>query len=85
MEWSDVESKLGNLPGNLKLLAAALGTGAVVAMGALTVIVTSGSDGTVMSDPTTRSTGETVTSSTAPSTLDTPFATPPITSTEDSG
>lgn len=68
------------MPAGVRLTAAMMGVGAVLAMGALTVAGVS----TNQSSPDT-SFGETSTQTTAPSTLETPFATPPITSTAAEG
>ncbi|CAN5869617.1 hypothetical protein BH09ACT7_BH09ACT7_36720 [soil metagenome] len=77
-----MKSQHESMPGPVKLMAAVMGTSAVVAMGAVTVAV---SDGSAMLMSSETSLGETTTETTAPSTLETPFATPPITSTEEAG
>ena len=69
MEWSKVKSS------QLKLVAAGIGAGALVAMGALTVVF-SDAPGTVSEGPTL---GETTTVSVAPTELATTFVTPPVT------
>ena len=74
MEWSEVKSS------QLKKLSAAIGTGAVLAMGALTVAL-SGQDApteTVISDPE-MTLGETATSTTAPTEIETSVAVPEVT------
>jgi hypothetical protein len=74
------------MPGAVKTVALAMGTTAVIAMGALTVAV---SEPTVAPDMLSTSSeatlGETTTETTAPTAMPTPFATPPITSTEEAG
>jgi len=69
MEWSKVKSS------QLKLVAAGIGAGALVAMGALTVVF-SDAPGAVSEGPTL---GETTTVSVAPTELATTFVTPPVT------
>jgi hypothetical protein len=69
MEWSKVKSS------QLKLVAAGIGAGALVAMGALTVVF-SDAPGAVSEGPTL---GETSTVSVAPTELATTFVTPPVT------
>jgi hypothetical protein len=69
MEWSKVKSS------QLKLVAADIGAGALVAMGALTVVF-SDAPGAVSEGPTL---GETTTVSVAPTELATTFVTPPVT------
>jgi len=69
MEWSKVKSS------QLKLVAAGIGAGALVAMGALTVVF-SDAPGAVSEGPTL---GETTTVSVAPTGLATTFVTPPVT------
>jgi hypothetical protein len=69
MEWSKVKSS------QLKLVAAGIGAGTLVAMGALTVVF-SDAPGAVSEGPTL---GETTTVSVAPTELATTFVTPPVT------
>ena len=69
MEWSKVKSS------QLKLVAAGIGAGALVAMGTLTVVF-SDAPGAVSEGPTL---GETTTVSVAPTELATTFVTPPVT------
>jgi hypothetical protein len=69
MEWSKVKSS------QLKLVAAGIGAGALVAMGALTVVF-SDAPGAVSEGPTL---DETTTVSVAPTELATTFVTPPVT------
>jgi hypothetical protein len=75
MEWYQVYSK------QLKLVAAGLGTGAVLAMGGLTVAV--GDVSAAGIDPVPAApeltTGETATETTAPKAPETSVAVPPIT------
>jgi hypothetical protein len=71
MEWSAVKSS------QLKLVAAGIGAGALVAMGTLTVVF-SATPGTLGEGPEF-TLGETTTSTTAPTELATPFATPAVT------
>ena len=71
MEWSKVKSS------QLKLVAAGIGAGALVAMGTLTVVF-SDAPGTVSEGPEV-TLGETTTSSVAPTELATTFVTPPVT------
>ena len=74
MEWSEVKSS------QLRKLSAAIGTGAVIAMGALTIAL-SGEDApteTVISDPEV-TLGETSTETTAPTVIETSIAIPEVT------
>jgi hypothetical protein len=81
MEWSEVNSK------QLKLVSAAIGAGAVVAMGGLAVAMSNVSGaqpeppppGPVTTTPVT--TGEISTETTAPPAPETSIATPEITTT----
>ncbi|MDT5280303.1 MAG: hypothetical protein QOJ20_1498 [Mycobacterium sp.] len=77
MEWSEVKSS------QLKLVAAGIGAGALVAMGTLTVVF-SDTPGTVGAGPEV-TLGETTTSSVAPSELATTFVTPPVTAERPDG
>ena len=77
MEWSEVKSS------QLKLVAAGLGAGALVAMGTLTVVL-SDAPGTVGEGPEV-TLGETTTSSVAPTELATTFVTPPVTAERPDG
>ncbi|MDT5183310.1 MAG: hypothetical protein QOI29_1468 [Mycobacterium sp.] len=67
----------------LKLVAAGIGAGALVAMGTLTVVF-SDTPGTVGAGPEV-TLGETTTSSVAPSELATTFVTPPVTAERPDG
>ncbi len=80
MEWSEVKSN------QLKKLSAAIGTSAVVAMGALAVAVSGhgAPTETVISDPE-MTLGETATSTTAPAEIETPVAVPPVTAEQPDG
>jgi hypothetical protein len=71
MEWSEVKSS------QLKLVAAGIGAGALVAMGTLTVVL-SEAPGTVGEGPEV-TLGETTTSTTAPAELATSIASPTLT------
>jgi hypothetical protein len=71
MEWSEVKSS------QLKLVAAGIGAGALVAMGTLTVVL-SDAPGTVGEGPEV-TLGETTTSTTAPAELATSVASPTLT------
>jgi hypothetical protein len=77
MEWSKVKSS------QLKLVAAGIGAGALVAMGTLTVVF-SDAPGTVSEGPEV-TLGETTTSSVAPTELATTFVTPPVTAERPDG
>ncbi len=77
MEWSEVN------PSQLKLVAAGIGAGALVALGALTVVV-SDAPGNISQGPEI-TLGGTTTSTTAPTTVPTSVATPPVTATTPSG
>jgi hypothetical protein len=77
MEWSKVKSS------QLKLVAAGIGAGALVAMGTLTVVF-SDAPGTVSEGPEV-TLGETTTSSIAPTELATTFVTPPVTAERPDG
>jgi hypothetical protein len=77
MEWSKVK------PSQLKLMAAGVGAGAIVAMGALTVVF-SDAPGSV-SEGAEVTLGETTTSSVAPTELATTFVTPPVTAERPDG
>jgi hypothetical protein len=84
-EGSDVNSSTNN-PARVKLLAAVIGGSAVVAMGALGVAFNAEKGNSVVSDPstpvTTMTTGQTITeASVAPTSPETPMATPPVTAT----
>jgi hypothetical protein len=69
-----------------KLLSAVVGASAVVAMAVLTVVVgQQPQTGTVVSEDPTATIGETVTSTTAPTELETSVATPPFTYTTPPG
>ena len=67
----------------LKLAAAGIGAGALVAMGALTVVL-SDAPGSIGEGPEI-TLGETSTSTTAPTTVETSVATPPVTATTPEG
>jgi len=71
MEWSEVKSS------QLKVVAAGVGAGALVAMGALTVVF-SGPPG-ALSDGPEITLGSTTTSTTAPAELATSVASPTLT------
>lgn len=73
------------LPTGVKLLGATMGVGALLAFGAVTVAATGAGDTGVFNSSPEASLGETTTETTAPTKLETPFATPPITSTEEEG
>ena len=77
MECSEVK------PSQLKLVAAGIGAGALVSMGALTVVLSS-APGNISEGPEI-TLGETTTSTTAPTTVQTSVATPPVTATTPSG
>jgi hypothetical protein len=74
MEWSEVKSS------QLKLMAAGIGAGALVAMGTLTVVFSDapGRTGTLGDGPV-MTLGETTTSTTAPAELATSVASPTLT------
>ena len=82
MGWSKVKSS------QLKLLAGGIGAGAVVAMGALTVMTNApagtGTVGTVGQAPEV-TLGQTTTTTTPPSKPETSVATPPVKATTPSG
>jgi hypothetical protein len=83
MGWSEVKSS------QLKVMAAGIGASAVVAAGALTIIMSgapagTGTVGTVGQGPEV-TLGETVTTTTPPSKPETSIATPPVTATTPSG
>jgi hypothetical protein len=71
MEWSEVKTS------QLKLVAAGVGAGALVAMGTLTVVF-SDAPGSVGEGPEV-TLGETTTSTTAPAELETSVASPTLT------
>jgi len=77
MEWSKVKSS------QLKLVAAGIGAGALVAMGTLTVVF-SDAPGSVGEDPEI-TLGETTTSTTAPAELATSIASPTVTASVPEG
>ena len=77
MEWSEVK------PSQLKLVAAGIGAGALVSMGALTVVF-SGAPGSISEGPEI-TLGETTTSTTAPSKPETSVATPMVTASTPEG
>ena len=77
MEWSKVNSS------QLKLAAAGIGAGALVGMGALTVVIGE-APGSIGEGPEI-TLGETTTSTTAPSEVETSIATPPVTATTPEG
>jgi len=77
MEWSAVKSS------QLKLAAAGIGAGALVAMGTLTVVF-SAAPGTLGEGPEV-TLGETTTSTTAPAELATSIATPVVTAERPDG
>ena len=77
MEWSEVKSS------RLKLVAASIGASALVATGAITVIL-SNAPGTLGEGPEI-TLGETVTTTTPPTALETSVATPPVTATTPEG
>jgi hypothetical protein len=77
MEWSAVK------PSQLKLVAAGIGAGALVAMGTLTVVF-SDAPGTVGAGPEI-TLGETTTSTTAPAELATSIASPTVTASVPEG
>jgi len=77
MEWSAVK------PSQLKLVAAGIGAGALVAMGTLTVAF-SAAPGTLGEGPEI-TLGETTTSTTAPAELATSIASPPVTAERPDG
>jgi hypothetical protein len=77
MEWSAVK------PSQLKLVAAGIGAGALVAMGTLTVVF-SDAQGTVGEGPEI-TLGETTTSTTAPAELATSIASPTVTASVPEG
>jgi hypothetical protein len=86
MEWSAVKSQHDNAPSIAKLLALTTGSTALIAMGVLTVAVSEHTpDPQPQNMNSESSLGETSTKSTAPSALETSFATPAITSTESDG
>jgi hypothetical protein len=77
MEWSEVKSS------RLKLVAASIGGSALVAVGALTVIL-SNAPGTLGEGPEI-TLGETTTTTTPPTAPETSVATPPVTATTPEG
>jgi hypothetical protein len=77
MEWSEVKSS------QLKLVAAGVGAGALISMGALTVVF-SGAPGSISEGPEI-TLGETTTSTTAPSEPETSVATPEVTASTPEG
>jgi hypothetical protein len=77
MEWSDVKSS------QLKVVAAGIGAGALVAMGALTVVFSDPPG--ALSDGLELTLGETTTSTTAPSAPETSIATPVVTASTPEG
>jgi hypothetical protein len=77
MEWSEVNSS------QLKLVAAGIGAGAVVSMGALNVLF-SGAPGNISTGPEL-TLGQTTTSTTAPSAPVTSVATPVVTASTPQG
>ena len=77
MEWSEVK------PSQLKLVAAGIGAGALVSMGALTVVF-SDAPGSISQGPEI-TLGETTTSTTAPSSPATSVATPMVTASTPQG
>jgi hypothetical protein len=77
MEWSEVKSS------QLKLVAAGVGAGALVSMGALTVVF-SDAPGSISEGPEI-TLGETTTSTTAPSEPATSVATPVVTASTPEG
>ena len=77
MEWSDVKSS------QLKLVAAGVGAGALVAMGALTVVF-SAAPGTLGEGPEI-TLGETTTSTTGATELKTSIAVPEVTASVPEG
>jgi hypothetical protein len=80
MEWSDVKSK------QLKLVAAGIGAGAAVAMGALGAAFAGGSSTVgIFSDGAEITLGETTTSSAAPTQLATTFVSPTVTAERPDG
>jgi hypothetical protein len=79
------QQRSATTPAGVKVLAAALGTGALVGFGAIAVAATGSGGAEVLKSSPTPSMGETTTATTAPTTLATPFATPPITSTPADG
>jgi hypothetical protein len=77
MEWSEVKSS------QLKVVAAGVGASALVAMGALTVVF-SDAPGSISEGPEI-TLGETTTSTTAPTELETSIATPMVTASTPEG
>jgi len=77
MEWSEVKSS------QLKVVAAGVGASALVAMGALTVVF-SDAPGSISEGPEI-TLGETTTSTTAPTELETSIATPMVTASVPEG
>jgi hypothetical protein len=77
MEWSEVKSS------QLKLVAAGIGAGALVAMGALTVVF-SEAPGSISEGPEL-TLGETTTSTTGATELATTFASPEVTASVPEG
>ena len=77
MEWSEVKSS------QLKLVAAGIGAGALVSMGALTAVF-SDAPGNISEGPEI-TLGETTTSTTAPSEPETSVATPEVTASTPEG
>jgi hypothetical protein len=78
MEWSEVKSS------QLKLMAAGIGAGALVAMGTLTVVFSDAPGGTLGDGPEI-TLGETTTSTTAPAELATSVASPTLTAERPTG
>jgi hypothetical protein len=78
MGWSRVRSK------QLKMVAAGIGVGAVVVMAALGVALSEGPAASVISEPEP-TIGETVTSTTAPTEIETSVATPTVTASTPEG
>jgi hypothetical protein len=77
MEWSEVNSS------QLKLVAAGIGAGALVSMGALTVVFSDAPGSINKASEITL--GETTTSTTAPSAPETSIATPMVTASTPQG
>ncbi len=77
MEWSEVKSS------QLKVVAAGIGAGALVSMGALTVVF-SDAPGSISEGPEITM-GETSTSTTAPLSVETSIATPEVTASTPEG
>jgi hypothetical protein len=80
MEWSEVKTS------QLKVVAAGIGASAVVAMGALTVMFSNEPAQTgTFSEGITLTLGETTTSTTAPTEIQTSVATPMVTASTPEG